>query len=376
MADLWYEDFKPATSGGVLPIKSMAKKFRFKKAIIWQVNLTSEGMSGVTATGAFTVTFTSPGGKVLYKSTIGIRLFMVGLGLPGIIFFTWNYVNDTFDTEIAGGVDVTDATIGQYLQGGTAASEQGLLLPTEGQESTNAVATIVADWYSPIYVNHRLPKGTKVTITNDTWGFGPKTVEYAWAFEEGSDERVDTTISGMGALLSARGVGEYTQAGQAWRGYQIYHGGGYVPGVSPSLMEDDDGLLILAVYDEEKGYIEYQSRFSGRHRWERIKYVNPETAEIEEQVIFEAGVTMPKTVRLKDGTRLALAIQGERLVVRRIERNIIQAVIDVMEADSDESYSMEEDETGKVLIVDGSGLPAAESLNGGRRWAAVAEVVA
>jgi hypothetical protein len=370
MADLWYEEFHPATSGGVLPIAGVAKAFRFKKALIWEVNLTSEGMTGVDGIGSFTITFTSPGGKVLFKSVITIRLFMVGLGLPGIIFFTWNFVSDSFDTTVANGKDVTNETVGQYVQGGTFESQHGLLDPASGQENTNAVATIVADWYSPIYVNHRMPKGTKVTITNDTWGFGPASVEYGWAFLEGSEDRVDATVNKMGALLSARPVGDYTQTGQAWRDYKHYQGGGYVPGVSPSLMEDDDGLLVLAVYDEDEGYIEYQSRDSGR-RWARLKYIDPETAQRSEQPVFGTGVTMPKTVRLKDGTRVAMTVDVGRVVVRRIARGNLLDVIDVMEADDDESYSIEEEDTGKVLIVDSSGLPTAESFNGGQRWSVV-----
>lgn len=186
-------NFAPASSEGVLPIENSATQMRYRRSIIWEVDLFGFGIGSKTGEGSFTVTFKSEGGEVFFQQTVTVKLFMVSLSFPGLNLFTWNYVKDEFETSIVDGTEITPDNIGDYLLGGTALSEQGDLQPASGESSTDLTATIIADWVSPIYLfPSGIPGGTIVEISNDTWSFGaPKNAEYQWAFlESGSGDAI------------------------------------------------------------------------------------------------------------------------------------------------------------------------------------------
>lgn len=179
----WVNDFAPAQSDGTLPLESAAGALRYKRAIIWQVDLLGFGIGSKSATHEWEIQITSPGGALLFQQKVAMQLFLVNLSVPGLSLFTWNIVKDNAATDatvVIDGKEVGEGKIKEYLIAGLLQSN---MIPAAGQSATNLTATIVTDWYSPGYLFPAgIPAGSKVDITFDSWGFGPSSVEYGWAF--------------------------------------------------------------------------------------------------------------------------------------------------------------------------------------------------
>ena len=182
----WVNNFIPAQSDGTLPLDGVAGAMRYKRAIIWEVDLHGFGIGGRSLKGEWTLSIESPTGTVLFHQTVEMELFFVYLNMPGLAFFTWNILKDnaaTTATDIIDGQEVEPAQMKDYLMTGLLQSN---MIPASGQGSTNLTATIVTDWYSPGYqFPTGIPPGSKVKTKLDTWGFGPASVEYSWAFGPG-----------------------------------------------------------------------------------------------------------------------------------------------------------------------------------------------
>ncbi len=182
----WITAFKPAQSDGTLPLVGSAGAMRYRRAVIWQVDLSGFGIGGRSIKGSWEVTITSPSGSELFHQQVEVELFFVYLSLPGIAFYTWNYVKDDAAgkaTTLIDGKEVSEDEIEGYLMLGL---RQSSMEPSSGQGNTDFTAFIVTDWLSPGYLFPAgIPAGSKVTIKRDTWSFGPASVEYSWAFGPG-----------------------------------------------------------------------------------------------------------------------------------------------------------------------------------------------
>jgi hypothetical protein len=182
----WITEFKPAQSDGTLPVEGSAGAMRYRRAVLWQVDLSGFGIGGRSIKGSWEVTITSPSGSELFHQVVEVELFFVYLSLPGIAFYTWNFVKDDAAgkaTTLIDGKEVGEDEMEGYLMLGL---RQSAMEPSSGQGNTDFTAFIAADWLSPGYLFPAgIPAGSKVTIKRDTWGFGPASVEYSWAFGPG-----------------------------------------------------------------------------------------------------------------------------------------------------------------------------------------------
>lgn len=359
--------FKPARSDKTLPLERSTGSFRIRKTINWEVDLAGL-ISGGEKTGSWEIEFTSPAGVVLFRQKVELKLFLVAIGVPGLQLFTWNYVHDRFETTIAGGEAVTHDTIGKYLLGGTLESQQGDLQPAEGFESTDQTATIVADWYSPVYV-FRIPVGTTVKTRRDGWGFGSAVSTYAYAFEGGAPSHlIDTRFDGIGAQMCARGRREngVVQSGRSWPQHRVLESEGWVRGSNPTIIELPDGRQIMAVLDET-GYREFVSLDSG-FTWQPMLYPDSQKGYGKvEKVLWEGGVQMPTMIEYED-VRLTIAVVGNELRSRSVGKEGPVDVVTVGQAKDAESYSLSSDSKGNIFITDTSGLPVFRSPGLPPRW--------
>src|SRR5690606_34314248 len=147
---------------------------RYRRAIIWQVDLLGFGIGSKVRKASWTVQIEAPGGRLLFRQKVEMELMLVSLSVPGLSLFTWNIVKDnasTDATEVIDGKELAEGEISNYLLKGLLQSN---MIPASGESSTNLTATIITDWYSPGYLfPGGIPTGSKVTITADEWGLGP-----------------------------------------------------------------------------------------------------------------------------------------------------------------------------------------------------------
>lgn len=212
MPNNWFNTFAPAQSNGFLPNDSSAQSFRFKRSFDWKiigallttrVPGTEAGTEGGVFSGGFTLEILSQDGLETYFQThVKTKLLFVSLGF----LYTWNFLKDEIDTTIIDGKAVTKDTIGPYLLGGTAESEQGDMQPASGEGAIIGEGHILADWFSPIYTLVKggarpFPVGYKIRITNETWELGPHDNAYSFAFDAASDKPF-SHLNYMGAIFS------------------------------------------------------------------------------------------------------------------------------------------------------------------------------
>lgn len=363
----WYNQFRAAQSSGILPNEKPAKAMRMKKAIFWTVDLLGFGIGSKTKSGEWTVTISNADeSQLFFKQLVKLSLMLVSLSVPGLSLFTWNVINGTsgekYETSFVAGVPTTPENIGQFLQGGTVFSEQGIAIPGSGNESTNLTATILFDYFSPIYLfgspGRMLPPGYKVRISRDTWGIGTANSTYGFAFEDGA-LGLDTKIDAYDALLTARvGVGESILTSRAWPGgdYRVLLPTAPVSGSDPFLTELSDGRLLLAVKVAE-GYVEMQSHNSG-WTWERLKYPDSDGGLTPKaRAVWPPETQMPLSLKLDDQTRLSIAVDGAQLLSRVVSEHGLSESVVVGAASSAGAYSLEEAPDGRLLIIDETGRP-------------------
>ncbi len=372
----WYDTYKSAQSDGTLPNTKTAKKIRYRKSIIWTIDLGSLGINGNIKNFEWTIEIDNIDGSQRYfKQTVGLQLFLVSLGASGIELFTWNYVKDTFDTTAVAGVPTTKDTIGQFLQGGTALSEQGDLQPASGQDSTDLTATIITDWYSPIYLlkepGRQLPTGYRFTKSRDTGGVGNLQSTYQFAFEDGTPASLGSLIDPLGSLITARGAydGERIFTGRAWGGkFENIEAGAAIKGTAPTLHRLRDGRLILAIQTVE-GVVEMVSRGGVMGRFERLGYPTPSGALVPSPV-FGKDATMPVSLLLPNQDRLHLAVEGASLYSRVVDKTGVTALVYVGAA-GDGAYSLEREPAGALVIIGSDGKPKWRSKGIPLRWVLV-----
>lgn len=379
MPTRWYNDFASAQSNGTLPNKKTAKAVRIKKSIFWTVDLLGLGIGSKTKTGEWTITITNADGSQIYfKQTVKLSLMLVSLGAVGLQLFTWNVINgssgEKYETSVVAGIPTTPDTIGQFLQGGTALSEQGIAIPGSGNESTDATATIIFDYFSPIYLfkapGRQLPVGYKVKISRDTWGIGTANSTYQFAFEEGVPASLGSTFDPYGALLTARGAydGERVFTGRAWRGndYQFLDAGGALKGTSPTLHRLRDGRELMTLQTLE-GVVEFLS-INSEWNWKRMQYPNAEAGfGTKPDLIFGPDATMPLSLLLDNGARLHIAVEGTSLFSRLVDGGGPSEKVFVGAA-GDGAFSLERDATGAAFIIGSDGLPKWKSRSIPPRW--------
>ncbi len=191
----WVNNFTSAQSDGTLPLDSTAGAMRYKRAIIWEVDLFGFGIGSKIKKASWVVQIESPDGSLLFFQEVEMELMLISLSVPGLSLFTWNIVKDnasTDATDIIDGKELGEGEIKKYLLGGLLQSN---MIPASGQSSTNFTATIITDWYSPGYLfPGGIPAGSKVKIKTDVWDLGPASVEYSWAFGSGGTI-LDTLIA-------------------------------------------------------------------------------------------------------------------------------------------------------------------------------------
>lgn len=375
MLKQWTDTFKAATSGGTLPLDKPARAMRYKRALIWKVDVSTLGISGQVGKGSWTVEITDESGAIVFfKSKVTLSLFLVSLGVSGLSLFTWNFVKDEFDTTRVAAFDTDKTNIGKFMGGGTAQSEQGDLRPASGQDSTNGIATIITDWYSPIYVfkspGRPFPPRAKVKITKDTWGFGPASVEYGWAFDEAAATPVGTIMDGLGSLVvgcSGAGFGRQgsgsVHTARSWPLGDFKHLDPLAPvkGDYPTFHELGDGRLVQSVLGVE-GVIEYQSQTSGLN-WERVRYTSPESATPQPANVFSAGVDMPTSLKIDDDTRLHIAVKDGKLMWNIVNAEGVghEQIVGAIPDEDTSLPSLEQTRDGGFLIIGGGGIPIYEA---------------
>jgi hypothetical protein len=367
-----YNEFKPAGSDFVLPIEEAKGSMRYRHALVWEVDLFGFGIGAKTKSGSWTLELITPDGTVIFKQVVTLTLQLVSLSVPGLNLFVWNYVKDTFETTIIGGETVTKETIGPYLLGGTAESEQGDMQPASGESSTDLTATIISDWYSPVYL-FEIPEGTKFEASQDSWGSGSTTrSEYQWAFGEAlTRERVDAMYDPYGQLLIA--ADEYNSGncffaigdGPEYR-YPIARG--VLPGLSPAVVREEDGTLIFAALDDE-GFREYATHNYFLTR-EPMLYADPQEPTTRKQIaLWPKSATMATLIKYNE-SRASLAVVGGE-VLFRLSGASLGDQVRVCKAVRGLSYGIAADNDGTLRVFSSKGLPVAKSGNAGRTWEAV-----
>jgi hypothetical protein len=382
----WYLDFNAAKSDGTLPLDHSARAMRYKRAFIWKVDVTTIGINGGLYKGGWTVEITNETGAIVFfKHHVTLTLFLVSLGVPGAVLFTWAFQHDEFDTSVVAAFPTTKENVGQFLQGGTALSEQGNMIPGGGADTTDMTATIIADWESPIYLfkspGQTLPPRSKVKITKDQWNLGPASVEYGWAFDEATPAPVGTLFDGLGSLVvgcSGEGIGREgsgrVHVARSWPldDYKYLDRGAPVKGDYPTFHETKDGRLILSMLGVE-GVVEYQSWTSGLS-WERVKYIVPDSVAPKEGPIFSPGVDMPSSLKIDDETRLHIAMRASNLVWSLVDANgpSPEQLVGVIE-DADLAIpSIEATPDGGYLIIGGAGVPVYTANSTPPKWNKIA----
>lgn len=369
----WYDDknFKPAKKDGTLPLTRTGAAFRYRRAIIWSfdvgVLLSSGGIHG----GSFTIELVD-GDNVLFKSKVTFKIFFIA----NVLLYSWNYLNrDLFETSIVGGVPTTPETIGFYLDSGEIGdTEQGDMQPASDSGSAYGEISIIADWLSPIYYFNvhgarSIPVGAKVRISHDSFDFAPGSVEYSFAFLDGGLSPVSTTFDPFGALVSAIPSAQTVNVGRAWRPdiYRDRAKGGIVEGQSPTIHVLPNGVQILAI-QQNAGVVEMQSLDAG---WtsERVKYNLPSGADLTAaQVVFEGDVTMPTSILLPDTSRLHLAVEGDEVIVRIVDKFGVGDKSIVGPAKTGVLYSIERSPSGETLVIGTGGVPVYRSKSVPFAW--------
>lgn len=365
----WYDTFKAANRDGVLPIKAQASQFRYRKAIIWKVDLTNRLINGGVYEGSWVVEFQD--GKtqaVLFHQKVTLQMFLVSLNFAGLHLFTWNIFGEKYDTTNVGGQATTsgpDGNIGDFLLGGTWQSEQGYGDPASGQDSSGVDATISFDYISPIYRlgTHGakvLKKGDLVVVTRDQWNFGPTTIEYGWAFLENDvgNPRVAASFGKAGELLTMRpNAADGVRLGRAdpTANFGLPAHNVEIVGGPIGIYETRTGRVISVVQDE-KGVHEWQTK-GGFNTLTRRLY--PVEGKLVERNVWGPNATMNNFVPVPSmDASVFIAVQSGRLVSRVVDRYGPAAPYDIgpAPADATPAITIDNHETLRIVATSATGV--------------------
>jgi len=379
-------DIKSLPSSGIIPENRVpASAFAIGYSFIYtgQVDFTNPNQ-GFTARLVVHVENSLGQAKYVIRIEEKYNLIIFPLS-PLLVLITWNWIPSAekiegfaFDAPIPDlppGWDPPQlASARPMKQLGSGASFG--VDPAEGSDSTPGEAIVASTFYSGIF-QETLDFGDRLVVKfhNTSAGMLPSRASLLLGTEAGSRKVIDTTMDQFGALLSARAIigGTRVQAGRAWPEFRFRDAGGSIKGREPSLVVMDTGLQVLGLKITE-GFVEYFSRNDG-WRWERMAY--PDTARgygNTPKVLWGPDATMPLIARIGDG-RISLSVESGFIKARLVGEDV-GAVTTIGPAQPGQSYSVEVTDTARVLIIDGSGKPRFESVNGGRRFLPVPEEVA
>jgi hypothetical protein len=259
---------------------------------------------------------------------------------------------------------------------GGMAKEQGNLIPASGEDSTNVVATIITDWYSPVYL-FEIPVGTKLRVTQDSWGMGSSNrSEWAFAFGQAlTRERVDALHDPYGQLLMAadeNNSGHCRFSIADGPGFRYPLARGVLPGLSPAIVREEDGTLIFGALGED-GFIEQKTHnYFLTH--EPVTYPGKDDPHTYAPVaLWPKSATMATLIKYNE-SRASLAVVGGE-VLFRLSGASVGDPVRVCKAARGISYALAADSDGTLRVFSSKGLPVAWSRNAGRTWEAVDSAV-
>lgn len=218
-------DWTPTNSQGDLPNETVADLWQYRRFVHWEFDAQLLGIGFHQGVGSWRIQFLQ-GGNPVFEQEVRMTLQVVMLGMPGLLFYTWQIVKDEIITytldgnpanivsimpelappirsvSLAAGTTIRDADDYTLMQdqidrvispswgktlGGSQFSEFGTMVPGGGGGAASGLVLIDAFWESPVYKTN-LPTGLKLNVVFDHWGLGVSTrPEWQFRFQEGID---------------------------------------------------------------------------------------------------------------------------------------------------------------------------------------------
>lgn len=239
-------EWRPTNSAGDLPNETVADLWQYRRFVHWEFDANLLGIGFHQGVGSWKIQLLQ-GDTPMFEQEVRMTLQVVMLGMPGLLFYTWQWVKDEIITSIidttpmnnvdnipnieppiasvslAAGTTIRDANDVILLDdeitrvinpswaktlGGTSVSEFGTMVPGGGGGVAQNQVMIDAFWQSPVYKTN-LPTGLKLKVVFDQWGLGISTrPEWQFRFQEGI-AKLPAVLDRQGAirLLSTRSWG-------------------------------------------------------------------------------------------------------------------------------------------------------------------------
>lgn len=303
------------------------------------------------------------GGKVVTTATAAA---------VGATWLTTEPIDDNFTPDERAPYINPDNPSWSYALGGTPYAEQGYMETGGDSSYTDVVAYVNDTWYSPIY-NVAFPPGLKLHVVMDSWGLGAqKRPEWQFRYTFGDFRMAEIKYGPLGErefATSKLGL-DRIHFGHTWGGLGGFSRVWIDKATSPSILILPDGTRIYGVLQDD-GYWEYESKDMGR-TLAKVSYPSDTSDYGEPAPIFGPEVTMPQLISI-GRTRLAIGVQGNIVVVKKIDSSGVSFTKKVGDAVEGESYALDQDPDGNVIVADSSGTPKFTSNSGGRDWQDVPE---
>lgn len=292
-------DWKPTNSDHTLPNDSVAGQFRYRHYVTWEVFLQNNlGIGFRDGKGNWHIQIISPLGKVIFEQNVEITIRTVALGGLGLVFFTWQFLKQDFDTTVVAGQTITDTNPAwSYTIGNTVNGEQvALFNPGGGQDYSDGTALIEGFWESTIY-RSQIPVGSTLHVIQDTWGLGISTrPEYQFSFGEAQLGTIDSTVDAYNQQYLAAPTWELSNGiafSRLWSPFEYRVEYSTLDGDSPSLAVLDTGKVVMTRRTDD-GVFLYES-LDAMRTWVKNDSVN-----------LAQGIEMPQVLPLKGGALIAV----------------------------------------------------------------------